>query len=271
MKYIETGLKPQPNEIEVKEAAAQGIPSIEIDPAKIPNELREQIQSQGMRVTREQLMQLQNLQGMPHNPLPNGLPPSEKYYGEVAKGYDEKRQKSIKWTKEQSIVERMLSDMPENTKVLDAPCGTGRFFPFYHFKKFVVRGIDISPDMLLEATKKIEDPTGEHDGEPRWAWLERNLIEHGSGMENDSVDVAVSVRFTRWVMGQYGEQGIRTLLTELQRVARKKVIFTARIKNHQHAVPLELIEDCLVDGWSIYENAEGYEEAYRVIQLGPEA
>lgn len=239
MKYIKTGLKPMPNEIEMKEMMAKG-----------------QIPPQAM-----QQRMAQNLQGMP----------SEKYYGPVASGYDKKRENQSKWTVEQSIVERMLSDFPAGSWVLDAPCGTGRFFPYYHGKRFMVRGVDISPDMLAEASKKIINPAEMIDGEPMWAWSVRNIIEEGTGLEDSSVDAAVSVRFTRWAMGQYGPEGIKKLLQELQRVARAKVIFTARVKDHPAAVPLELIEDSLQPEWTIHENAEGYEEAYRIISLGPAA
>lgn len=238
MKYIETGLKPMPNEMEVKKMMARG---------QIPQQPQQRM--------------MQNLQGTP----------SEKYYGPVATGYDAKRTESPKWKVEQEIVERMLSDLPAGSGVLDAPCGTGRFFPFYYEKAFKVRGVDISPDMLAEAAKKIPNPTNVINSEPQWAWLSRNIIEEGCGLADNGVDAAVSIRFTRWVMGQYGETGIRSLLTELQRAATKKVIFTARVKDHPYAVPMELIEDCICDGWAIYEDAEGYEDAYRIIQLGPEA
>jgi ubiquinone/menaquinone biosynthesis C-methylase UbiE len=197
--------------------------------------------------------------------------PSDKYFGEVATGYDAKRLEQPKWHVEQRIIERMLSDFPAGSWVVDAPCGTGRFFPLYEKKRFVVRGVDISPDMLKEAGSKIKEPTAEVDGEKMWGWRIANIIESGLGLEDSSVDVAVSCRFTRWVMGQYGPDGIKKLLGELQRVARAKVIFTARVENHPHCVPLSLIEESIAPGWAIHENAEGYEAAYRIICLGPAA
>jgi len=197
--------------------------------------------------------------------------PSEKYFGEVATGYDAKRVEQPKWHVEQQIIERMLSDFPAGAGVLDAPCGTGRFFPIYEAKGFVVKGVDISPDMLKEAGAKIKDPVKIIDGERAWGWRVANIIENGTGLPDDSVEVAVSCRFTRWVMGQYGADGIQALLHELQRVARSTVIFTARVKDHPHAVTYELINACLLDGWTIHEDAQGYEEAYRIIKLGPAA
>jgi ubiquinone/menaquinone biosynthesis C-methylase UbiE len=213
----------------------------------------------------------QIVQSKPEAPKNKKGLPSEKYYGEVATGYDAKRQSQEKWHVEQRIIERMLSDFPAGSWVLDAPCGTGRFFPCYEEKQFIVRGIDISPDMLAEAGKKISDPGRMVDGEKAYGWCVTNIIENGLPLDDSSVDIVVCCRFTRWVMGQYGPEGIKRLLSELQRVARQAVIITARVENHPVQVPLELIEDCLNVEWAVHENAEGYEPAYRIIKLGPAA
>lgn len=244
MKYIKTGLKPQMNEMEAR-----------------------------AHHQRQQLLHAQGHNARPQPPpgsAPSGQP-SEKYFGEVATGYDAKREDQPKWTIEQQIIERMLSDFPAGSWVLDAPCGTGRFFPLYEAKGFVVRGVDISPDMLQMAGAKIKDPVRIVDGEKAWGWRVANLVEQGSGLPDDSVDCAVSVRFTRWVMGQYGPEGIKAFLGELQRVSRGKVIFTARVRNHHCEISYDLIKESLHSGWDIHEDAKGFEEDYRILALGPAA
>src|SRR3990167_4996747 len=83
---------------------------------------------------------------------------ARKYSGEVAQGYDQKREDSPKWQAEQSIVESMLNELPFGSWILDCPCGTGRFFEFYHKKNFLFRAIDASADMLRLAAQKVVDP-----------------------------------------------------------------------------------------------------------------
>lgn len=196
---------------------------------------------------------------------------TRKYTGDVAKGYDKKRETSQKWVVEQQIIERMLSDFPPGSWIVDAPCGTGRFFQFYEKQRFIVRGIDISPDMLRVAGNKIQNPTAIIDDEKAWGWRVSNLVEDGTGLEESSVDAAVCCRFTRWAFGQHGERGVIDVLKELQRVARSAVIFTARVKDHPMACTYDVIEKAIQPGWAVHEDAEGYMDAYRIIKLGPAA
>jgi ubiquinone/menaquinone biosynthesis C-methylase UbiE len=165
----------------------------------------------------------------------------------------------------------MLEEFPAGSWVLDAPCGTGRFFSAYEKNRFVVRGVDISPDMLREAGKKIKDPLAMIDGEKQWGWRIANIIEDGFGLDDSSVDVSVCCRFTRWVIQQYGPEGITKLLHELQRVTRSAIIITVRVENHPFAVSLDLVKDALLPEWCIHEDAEGYEPAYRILKIGPAA
>src|SRR3990167_10578880 len=81
---------------------------------------------------------------------------ASKYNGEIAKGYDAKREDSEKWKAEDRIVREMLSDLPRGTSVLDVPVGTGRFIPLYEELGFRVLGLDISDDMLREASQKAK-------------------------------------------------------------------------------------------------------------------
>ncbi len=192
---------------------------------------------------------------------------SRKYVGDVARDYDKKRESSEKWKVEQEAVEFLLADYPQGSWVLDAPCGTGRFFPYYEERGFIVRGFDLSAEMMAIAGKKIKDPVAMIDGHQKWGWRQGDITE-GTGLDPKSVDVAVCVRMTRWIMGNYGEVGVAKMLNELARVARKAIIITARVKDHKFMVPYDLISIALPE-WEITRDLEGSEEAYRIIELRP--
>lgn len=76
---------------------------------------------------------------------------SQHYEGTVAEIYDQHRQSSKKWQKEQRIIEELFRDFPDNLSVIDIPVGTGRFFDIYKQKDYKVTGVDISEDMLDKA------------------------------------------------------------------------------------------------------------------------
>src|SRR5688572_1037332 len=89
---------------------------------------------------------------------PSGLPPlniaavSGDYYGKKAYEYDLGREDSEKWKVEYAAVKEALTGL--SGSLLDAPCGTGRFFPIYKELGFRVLGLDISEDMLHQAHAK---------------------------------------------------------------------------------------------------------------------
>lgn len=178
-----------------------------------------------------------------------------KYTGAVAAGYDAKREQSPKWICEQRIIEQWIDEMPEGSVILDAPCGTGRFFPAYERNKHLVLGLDISPDMIAQAKAKITQPS---------------QFKFGIGdvrqvpLEDKSVDFSINVRITRWLSP---EDNVK-MMREMQRVARKGIIWTARIAHHPHARSRELFESAL-DGWKIERDAIGYELPYRIFMAVP--
>jgi ubiquinone/menaquinone biosynthesis C-methylase UbiE len=204
---------------------------------------------------------------------------ANKYFGDIAAGYDAKRDTSPKWTIEQQIIERMISELPEGSTVLDCPVGTGRFLNCYIANKLRFIGMDRSGDMLVQSALKLlpEDRVA--------AWVETSnqhntilpfrLKDHGdsmlvigdacqTGLKDKSVDCACVIRLTRWLIEEQGPAGIVAMLKEMQRVSRSKIILTVRVREHKWAVTRELIESGL-DGWRIAEDIEGYEPAYRVM------
>ena len=182
-----------------------------------------------------------------------------KYRGPVATGYDAKRENSPKWQAEQSIIEDMLADLPEKSWVLDVPVGTGRFLLYYAARKFAVKALDISGDMLAEAQKKA-------DGF-RKAQLTFNIGDvRRLELSNKSVDASVMCRLTRWLSPDDCQQA----MLELQRVTRKKIIFTARIRHQRPEIarPYGLFTSVL-DGWAIHRDEAAGDPDYRVIELRP--
>lgn len=179
---------------------------------------------------------------------------ADKYVGAVAQGYDAKRENSDKWKIEQRIVEDMLSDLPSGDWVLDVPCGTGRFFPFYEKKGLLVKALDLSEDMLRQASERMKDNVR----------LLRTGDARDTQLQDKSVDAAVMVRLTRWL----SPEDCQRTMCEMQRVSCKRIIWTARVANHPHARPLKLFEDVL-DGWHIVKNLPGSDLDYRVLCAEP--
>lgn len=191
---------------------------------------------------------------------------SRKYEGQRADQYDDKRQKTQKWIVEQAIVENLLESFPSGTTVLDAPVGTGRFMNCYQQHGFVVHGLDRSADMMNKAAKKIDNPTAIINGDRQFAFSQQDVRQ--TWFPDRSFDVAVNIRITRWLMQEFGPEGIRAMLREMQRVARKRIIFTARVRDHAYAVGYDVINSAL-NGWRISHDLAGYEDAYRIIALEP--
>ena len=161
---------------------------------------------------------------------------SRRYHGEIAEGYDAKREEQPKWHEENRIVREFLIDLPRGTSVLDVPVGTGRFIPLYEELGFNVLGLDISEDMLREASQKVKADT--------------TYLRTGNAIELDlpdkSYDVAVCIRLFRWIT----PAEVQKVLSELQRVAKKRIIFNARIAHHPHQRPISLLRGALVENWS---------------------
>ena len=198
-----------------------------------------------------------------------------KYSGDHAATYDASRHQQAKHHAEQAIVERWLEEMPAGTWALDAPCGTGRFFDCYHRKGFIVRGLDAEAAMIAQASKKVSNPTAMIGDVAQWGFIHGDI--RNAKLPDKSVDCAVNVRITRWLVSKHGAQGIRDMLREMQRVARKSIILTARVRNHDYAVPYDVINGAL-DGWKIARDEAGAmgpadapvpDPDYRIIELRP--
>jgi ubiquinone/menaquinone biosynthesis C-methylase UbiE len=146
---------------------------------------------------------------------------SKRYWGDVAEGYDAKRQLTNKWRHEQAAFESLLQKVPKGLRAVDIPVGTGRFFEFYKEHDIRVTGLDISADMVEEAKKKARQfglsaqiATGDI----------RNIC-----FPNGHFDLAVCVRFLNWV----DHAGFNAAVAELSRVSSRYLLLGCA-----HFVPL---------------------------------
>lgn len=193
--------------------------------------------------------------------------PALKYVGEVASGYDARRVQNPKWTVEQQIIEDMLSDLPRDTTVLDIPVGTGRFLECYAKRGFQVVCADISGDMLNEAVQKCPPELRRRFALADITDLREitvvDAVEQPTPMAlaDNSVDVAVACRITRWLSNEEVGKAVR----ELQRVAKSRIIITARSGPHPHERREAVLS--ALDGWHVHRDKAGYEETYRIIEL----
>ena len=73
-----------------------------------------------------------------------------RYQGNAARIYESKRARELSWAREDSIVKKLCQGMAQGSKILDIPCGTGRFFPLYQLQGHLCWGADISLDMLVQ-------------------------------------------------------------------------------------------------------------------------
>ena len=180
-----------------------------------------------------------------------------RYLGEDALRYEAKRNRTNKWAGEERKVKKFLNDLPEGTSILDIPCGTGRFFPFYRERGFKVLGVDISPDMIAEAKKRAGD-------------IIKLKIESifNIGL-SEAFDVVLCIRFLNLIE----PEDVKRALAEMQRVAKSRIIFTLRVRQknptgHYHnAYAISLIQEALPPGWKIGRNEAVHEEDYRLIEL----
>jgi ubiquinone/menaquinone biosynthesis C-methylase UbiE len=140
---------------------------------------------------------------------------SSKYFGATAKQY-ESRRLDRKWIAEQQTVEELVRDVPDGSKVLDAPVGTGRLIPLLGSRSLVYCGLDVSVDMLAEARERAE----ECDAHVELRRGDLRSIPFPGG----SFDLVICLRFLNWV----DSEGVRDVVRELSRVSRRKLLVGVR-------------------------------------------
>lgn len=183
---------------------------------------------------------------------------AQKYFGATARGYEDKRIGQEKWQAEDRIVRAWLAEYEPGTQILDCPCGTGRFIPFYAECGFSVDGIDVSKDMLAIAATKTPRPDS--------IGLREGSI-FALPLADKSVDVAVAVR----IMNLIDADDMTKALAELQRVARRAIIFNLRVWHEQtrfrRPQKMATLHDALTHEWRIARDVEIHESDFRMFML----
>lgn len=163
-----------------------------------------------------------------------------KYWGTVAKNYEEGRENSYHWRREQKVVGQLLEDagVAEGSRVLDVPVGTGRFFPYYKTLGCCAVGIDASPDMISQAKAKATE-------------IGFDSVELKIGditdlsLADNSVDVSVCIRLLNWFDLPLFQQALR----ELRRVSSEYIIAGVRLSSgHRHIGDRVWLEEVLRTG-----------------------
>jgi ubiquinone/menaquinone biosynthesis C-methylase UbiE len=149
------------------------------------------------------------------------LRPKDRYYGDTALNYEQRRVGKVKWQRENRAVDTLVAELPSDATVLDVPIGTGRFLEFYQRYGLRAVGVDISRDML-ELARKRADEIG----------LEVRLYEASVAelpLPSGSVDTTVCVR----LVYSFSMAEIESVLRELARVTSGRIILSDR-----HAAPV---------------------------------
>ena len=139
------------------------------------------------------------------------------YKGDVAKLYNKNRTSSVKWKREQKIMEKIISNFSPNSTILDLPIGTGRLLPFYESWNHKVYGVDISTDMLEETSKASKGMNTNVD------LIEGNIEK--IPLPDNSVDYVVCMRLFNLVPISTVEIGLK----EFCRVSRDRIFFQVRV------------------------------------------
>lgn len=136
-----------------------------------------------------------------------------KYIGNRALKYDEKRENKSATQRDQAIVESFLSNVPDRSSVLDLPAGTGRFIEFCVGRGLLYTGIDISKDMLEVARTKIPLDSSN---------VELTVADaRALPFPDDSFDYAIVIKFVKWLPTV---EILADALREIGRVTRKEML-----------------------------------------------
>jgi len=142
----------------------------------------------------------------------------------VAEGYEEARFSGrlgrYRWRREQTAVRSMVELLPHGVKVLDCPCGTGRWWEVLNMRASAIIGADASPGMLRFAAERV-----------RRSRAEVRLLEADAEnlpFEDESVDYTFSHALTKHLPIPVQAR----VLGEFARVSRSGVISSFSIFSH---------------------------------------
>lgn len=139
-----------------------------------------------------------------------------RYQGAVAQDYVAIRSGTWQWRREQEIAGELIRSLPQGSKILDAPVGSGRFVQEYLNCGHTAIGVDISEDMLVQAVKEAKDS--------RALSFYRADVEN-LPLENEAVDCIICFRLANWLPLSALERTVQ----EFRRVTTNTVILHVRV------------------------------------------
>jgi ubiquinone/menaquinone biosynthesis C-methylase UbiE len=182
-----------------------------------------------------------------------------KYHGRMAEGYEAKRKKQERWTRENEVVSIYLHDA--KGPLLDVPVGTGRYLDLYQELGIRgVHGVDASETMLALARKKR--------GSRGAVLVVGDATDLGSS--KNAYNTAVCVRFLDLVP----EETMRKVLAELCRVTERRIVLTIRLgeeyinkSNTCTHDRKKFYRDVKRHGWTVYHATPVFNQGWEVVQL----
>jgi ubiquinone/menaquinone biosynthesis C-methylase UbiE len=187
---------------------------------------------------------------------------AKKYFGMMAANYETKRKTQERWDIENAEVEKLLAKL-EPTRVLDVPCGTGRFIPAYdRLKVGEVLAVDVSDLMIaLAKQKKVK-------GDTKILFICKDVRK----LKVKRVDVSVCVRFLDLI----DEQAMQSVVKKLMMVTQTAIICTIRFgpkyrpksntAEHSETKFQSLIADY---DWKIAKRIPVFKQGWHILLLKP--
>ncbi len=165
------------------------------------------------------------------NERTSNYPAKQRYWGAIAERYDDRNSgtpiRRLIAAREFSLLEKIVkTQVPRNSRILDAPTGTGRFLPLLRDFGHRVTGIDISSDMLKHQNELLRNGG---------ASLVRGDCEV-MPFESGAFDYVVSVRF----MGHIPPTTRARVLREFKRVAKRGMILGFPVLNPYTRLKFEI-------------------------------
>ena len=152
---------------------------------------------------------------------------TNKYFGQTAAEYDAKRRHSRTWAAETAAFEKLVHSAMEQgpiKSVLDIPCGTGRWIPFFQDQNVQYRGVDVSKDMIAVAMTNV----GGGDT-ANIQLIEHDCFQYLPAHRNE-FDLTISTRFLNW----WHTDTAISIIEALCAASRKFVIIHIRV--HENAL-----------------------------------
>lgn len=170
---------------------------------------------------------------MPNSTIQKVPPIENQYFGRSAAEYEARRSGDL-WQKEEQVFRYLLSQVVDESEnelgILDLPCGTGRWIPFFGQFSGEYCGVDISSDMIAEARQKRRPPN------LKTVFIEETWQNFTSGSDK-RFDLTVCTRF----LGHWNSKEAARIVAGLASVTTKHFILQVRVNDSPLSRILEII------------------------------